>query len=139
MKYANVFITSAVLGLFAATGCMVRAHGHVAAPVAVVEVEEEPPPPRVVQVEVRPGFVYIEGRWVRQGGRWMWRDGYYERERTGYLYQQGHWDRRGNRHVWVDGRWNSHPVVRDHRDHREGHEDRHDHRHDGGPIIRDHR
>lgn len=27
-----------------ASGCVVRAHGHIGAPVAIVEVEEEPPP-----------------------------------------------------------------------------------------------
>lgn len=134
MKYANMFVISALTGLLAVTGCMVRAHGHVAAPVAVVEVEEEPPPPRVTTVEVRPGFVYIEGRWVRHGRRWVWHDGHYERHRAGYVYHQGRWDRRGNRHVWVEGRWNSQPVIRDHRDHRD-----HRRRHDGGPIIRDHR
>lgn len=133
----NALISTALAGLLALTGCMVSARGHVAAPVAVVEIEEEPPPPRVVQVVVRPGFVYVQGRWVRHGGRWVWRDGYYERERVGYVYQQGRWDRRGNRHVWVDGGWNAQPVVRDHREHHEHREGRHERR--GGPIVRDHR
>src|SRR5262249_29503725 len=102
-----------------AGGCMVEAHGHVAAPVAVVEVDEDPPPPRVVTMEYRPGYVVVEGRWVRSGGRWEWRNGYYEPERVGYVYAQGHWDTRGNRHVWVDGSWRAGggggPAVRDHR------------------------
>ena len=124
-------------------GCVVSARGRVAAPVAYVEVEEEPPPPRTVVVETRPGFIWIEGRWVRDGGRWAWRDGYYERERAGYIYDQGRWERRGNGHVWVEGNWRAggnasgNVDVRDHRtappppparDHREGPEVR-DHRH----------
>lgn len=144
MKRTHVLGTIALAGLLGTSGCYVTARGHIAAPVAVVEVEEAPPPPRIVQVDVRPGFIYIQGRWVRSGGRWVWNDGYYERERPGYAYEQGHWDRRGNQHVWVEGRWNSGPVVRDHRvpeARREGpvvRDHRHEERHDG-PIVRDHR
>ncbi len=111
-----------VASLGAASGCMVEGHARVAEPVAVVEVDEEPPPPRVVNVEVRPGFLWIEGRWVRNGGRWAWRDGYYERERAGYMFEQGRWENRGGRHVWVEGHWRAGgrvetrgPAVRDHR------------------------
>lgn len=123
------------------TGCVVRAHGHVGAPVAVVEVQEEPPPPRVVVVPAaRPGFIWIEGRWVWGGGRWQWRDGYYERERSGYYWEQGRWERRGRGHVWVDGRWRSGgnrprnaPAVRDHRSGPPDSEPA------AGPRVRDHR
>ena len=121
-------------------GCLVRAQGHVAAPVAYVEVEEEPPPPRTVVVETRPGFIWVEGRWMRHGNRWDWRDGYYERERPGYAWEQGRWERRGNGHVWVEGRWrsggNAGPEVRDHRSAPPPQE--RDHR-EGGPDARDHR
>jgi hypothetical protein len=117
-------------------GCVVRAQGHISEPVAVVEVDEEPPPPRAVVVETRPGMIFIEGRWVRDGNRWAWRDGYWERERAGYAWEQGRWDRRGNRHVWVEGRWragaSAGPAVRDHR------EERHEEKHEG-PVVRDHR
>jgi hypothetical protein len=126
-------------------GCMVRGSGgaYVSGPsVAVVEVEQEPPPPRVVHYDSRPGFIYIQGRWNWSGGRWVWNDGYYERERSGYVYAPGRWERRGRRHVWVDGRWNSRgghnnsggTEVRDHRG-----RDRRNDRDDRGPVIRDHR
>ena len=130
-------------------GCVVHGSGgaYVSGPsVAVVEVEEEPPPPRVVHYEYRPGFIWIEGRWNWRGGQWVWMDGYYERERVGYVYAPGRWERRGRRHVWVEGRWNAGgggreehhggPTVRDHRDR----DDRDDNRGRGdGPVIRDHR
>ena len=112
----SLIIASTLLG--AASGCVVRAHGRVAVPppVAVVEVEEEPPPPRTVVVETRPGFVFIEGRWHRRGGRWDWVDGHWERERSGHYWTPGRWERRHNRHVWVEGRWQAGgPVIRDHR------------------------
>jgi hypothetical protein len=71
-------------------------------------VDEEPPAPRVETVEVRPGYVHIEGHWYRRGGRWEWQEGRYERERTGHHWVAGHWDRRGKGHVWVEGRWEAH-------------------------------
>jgi len=64
-----------------------------------------PPPARVISVEPRPGYAYIQGRWDLEGGRWVWRDGYWIRQRTGYVYDQGYWDRRGSGYVWVEGRW----------------------------------
>jgi hypothetical protein len=119
-----------------ATGCMVEARGHVSAPMAVVEVDEEPPPPRVETVEFRPGFVRIEGRYVRNGNRWAWRDGYYERERVGYAWDQGRWETRGNHHVWVEGRWRSGGPER----REERREEVRDHRErEGGAVVRDHR
>jgi hypothetical protein len=138
---------SLLLAALLLPACVVRGSGsaHVSGPVAVVEVEEEPPPPRVVHVETRPGFLWVEGRWVRRSGRWVWNDGHYERTRSGHVWSQGRWERRGNRHVWVEGRWNRSsgpaPAVRDHRENR--HDDRHDNRRDNrrddGPVIRDHR
>jgi hypothetical protein len=98
------------------SGCTIEARGHVAAPVAVVEVDEEPPPPRRVVIETRPGFIFVEGRWVRHGGRWDWVDGHYERERVGHVWVPGRWERRGNHHVWIEGEWRAGgTVVRDHR------------------------
>src|SRR5271169_5602821 len=94
-----------VASLFAGVGAGCTGTVRVAEPVAVVEVDEEPPPPRAEVVEVRPGFVFVQGNWFRANGRWEWRGGRWERERVGYVWEGGHWDRRGNRHVWVEGRW----------------------------------
>lgn len=132
------------------TGCMVHGSGgaYVSGPsVAVVEVESEPPPPRVVHYDHRPGFIYIDGRWDWRGGRWVWRDGYYERERAGYVYAPGRWERRGRGHAWVEGRWNrggrdtsNSPGGTEVRDHRgRDRRDDDDRRDRGGPVIRDHR
>jgi hypothetical protein len=141
LKNLASFALAATLASGAA-GCVVRAHGYVRAPVAVVEVDEDPPPPRVVVTDVRPGFVFVQGRWYRQGNRWEWRDGYWERSRAGHTWEQGRWERRGRGHVWVEGRWraggrvdsgNHNGQVRDHR--------RNDPppRRNDGPVIRDHR
>jgi hypothetical protein len=116
MKNAlGTFLLTTVLA-GTAGACLVEARGHVAAPVAVVEVEEEPPPPRRVEVEARPGFLFIEGHWYRSGSRWVWQDGHWERTRRDRVWVQGRWERRGRRHVWIEGEWRAGGnVVRDHR------------------------
>ncbi|HLL25064.1 MAG TPA: hypothetical protein VK427_23175 [Kofleriaceae bacterium] len=151
MNRKNLIASFGLATLFAlSAGCMVHGSGgaYVSGPsVAVVEVEEEPPPPRVERFHSRPGFIYIQGRWNWHGGRWVWNDGYYERERAGYVYAPGRWERRGRRHVWVDGRWDAHGRGRvehrsnepDVRDHRDRDRDRDRRRDDDGPVIRDHR
>ena len=134
MLIKNIFVGLVLSSSLGA--CMVEGHARVVepAPIAVVEVDEEPPPPRTVVVETRPGYIWIEGRWDRVGGRWAWRDGRYERERAGSMWEAGRWERRGNRHVWVEGRWCAGgPVVRDHRDEQPITPP------PPGPVVRDHR
>ncbi len=146
MRFKNALGSFVLASLFAlpSIGCMVRGSGsaYVSGPsVAVIEVEEEPPPPRVMVVQSRPGHIWIEGRWERRGRSWHWHDGRYERERVGYGWQQGRWERRGRGHVWVDGRWSAGARERreDRREERqERREDRRDHR-GRGPVVRDHR
>ncbi|HKE19979.1 MAG TPA: YXWGXW repeat-containing protein [Kofleriaceae bacterium] len=89
------------------SGCVVRTRARVTAG-PVVEVEEAPPPPRRERVVVRPGYVWIRGRWEFRGGHWVWRAGFWRAARAGYVWDPGHWQRRGRRYVWVEGRW----VVR---------------------------
>jgi hypothetical protein len=101
-KIAGLVFVTLLAG--AASACVVRGSAHVA-PVAVVEVEEAPPPPRQERVVIRPGFVWVDGRWDYRRGRYVWVDGRYERERRGHRWVNGHWERRGRRHVWIDGHW----------------------------------
>jgi len=68
-------------------------------------VEDAPPAPREEVVVTRPGFVFVHGHWNREGGRWVWVGGRYERERVGKTFIQGHWERRGHQHVWIEGGW----------------------------------
>jgi hypothetical protein len=115
----GTLVLAAALG-----GCYVQGDARVAAPapqpvvVASVQpapapqpvvqdevVEQEPPAPQVYVAAVRPGFIYIDGRWRWEGRRWVWREGYYERERAGFLWEPGRWTVRGRGHVWVEGRW----------------------------------
>lgn len=144
MKLINALGSFALVAAVAAgSGCVVRARGHVGVPVAVVEVDEEPPPPRAVVMETRPGFIFIQGRWTRQGRQWVWADGRWDRERAGYQWDEGRWERRGRGHVYVEGRWRSGGGSRPAED--QGPRVR-DHRSDpppppppSGPVVRDHR
>jgi hypothetical protein len=93
----------------AMTGCYASDSAYV--------VDDTPPSPREEVVVVRPGFVWIHGRWTHPGGRWAWQSGYYERERPNQVYVEGRWERRGRGHVWIDGGWRARNgvVIRDRR------------------------
>ena len=63
-------------------------------------------------VVYRPGFFFVQGHWYRDGDRWSWSRGYYERERPGYVYVQGRWDRDGGRFRYREGGWRARVVRR---------------------------
>lgn len=125
-------------------GCVIHGRG-------AVVVDSEPPPPRYVEVDYRPGYVWIDGYWAYRGATWVWIDGYYERERPGHVHVAGRWVRRSGRWHWVEPRWERghardhrrsrprlDPARRDHRDHRAPRVKQRDHR-DDRPKARDHR
>jgi hypothetical protein len=138
MKVRNVIGSLAFAML--AGGCVVSGSAHVR-PVAVVEVDSEPPPPQYEEVQVRPGFVYMQGRWNWEGGRWVWMSGRYERERAGQMWAPGRWEARGGRHVWVEGEWRAGAAPA--RVEAHGNVEVRDHRAPApapaGPVVRDHR
>ena len=106
MLAALVVAGSAVAALPAMSGCYASGGAYV--------VEDAPPAPREEIVVSRPGYVWIHGRWTHPGRNWVWRGGYYERERADQIYVDGRWERRGRGHVWVDGGWRAraHVTVR---------------------------
>jgi len=119
MKFGSFALVAALAA--GSVGCVVRAHGRVGVPVTVVEVDEEPPPPRVYVRDTRPGFVFIQGRWIAAAaaGSGVTDTG----SGTARIpLEDGRWERRGRGHVWVEGRWhaesgggNDGGNVRDHR------------------------
>jgi hypothetical protein len=103
-----VFLGILIAGSVGACTVHGRAAGTYHGPSAGVVVYDPPPsPPPRRHVVVRPGYVWIEGRYDYHGGRYVWRDGYYERERRGHVYRPGRWQRSGRGHVWVEGRWDA--------------------------------
>ncbi|HEU0031106.1 MAG TPA: hypothetical protein VFQ53_10775 [Kofleriaceae bacterium] len=96
----------------AAPACVVRGSGTMAVSGSTTPVVySEPPPEQVETVTVRPGFVWVRGRWDWRNGQWAWVGGHWERERAGYAWQPGRWERRGNAWHWVEGRWAAGAVV----------------------------
>jgi hypothetical protein len=100
---AALIVTSTALTVPAMTGCYASEGTYVIA--------ESPPPPRDEVVVYRPGHVWVHGRWTRPGRHWVWRSGYYARERPNHVYVEGRWERRNRGYVWVDGSWRSRGVV----------------------------
>ena len=95
--------TSILLTLVVALGAAVASAGCVVHARAYPTVA--PPPPQYVEVDYRPGYTWIEGRWVWRYNNWHWQNGYWVAERPGYYYSQGYWSNQGGRHVWVGGSW----------------------------------
>lgn len=93
---APVLMLGAALAVAPMTGCAAEGSYLVAS---------GPPAPRHETIVYRPGFVYVQGHWVRDGGHWHWRDGYYIRERPNYVYTQPRWERRGRGYVYIQGEW----------------------------------
>ena len=104
--FAALLFTGAVFATVPAmSGCYATTTG------GAYIVEDVPPPPRQEVAVYRPGYVWIHGRWTHPGRHWVWRGGYYERERPGHVYVEGRWERRGRSHVWVDGGWRARGTV----------------------------
>lgn len=90
----------------AAPGCVVRGSGYVGASTTPV-VYQEPPQAQVEEVSVRPGYLFVRGRWDWQNGQWAWIGGHWEAERAGYGWSEGRWERRGNAWHWIEGTWSA--------------------------------
>jgi hypothetical protein len=82
-------------------GCYVHGRGH------VEYAAYDPPPPRYVYADYRPGYVWVDGYWYWNTNRYLWRDGYYIRERPGYVWVQPRYQ--GRR--LYPGYWNERRVV----------------------------
>ena len=73
-----------------------------APPVVVVAPPSVPvvalPPPRV-------GFVWVQGFWDWDGGRYVWREGHWEHERPGFVYTPAAWVQVGGGWHLTRGHW----------------------------------
>ena len=69
---------------------------------------EGPPPPRygVMGVAPGPGYVWADGFWNLQGGRWGWSEGRWVRPpRRNASWVHPEWRREGNRWRYHRGYW----------------------------------
>jgi hypothetical protein len=65
---------------------------------------EAPPAPRAEKIAARAGFVWVPGHWDWRGV-WTWVKGSFERERPGKRWNEGRWERNGARWVYREGAW----------------------------------
>jgi hypothetical protein len=75
------------------------------APVVVYQAPPPPPQAEVVTVSPGPGFFWIPGIWIWEGGRHVWRGGHWEAHRPGYTYVPHQWGRVGNAWHLNGGYW----------------------------------
>lgn len=73
--------------------------GSIAVPAAAaVYVQVAPPAPRVEVVPAaRPGYTWTQGYWDWRGNRHVWVGGHWVRERPGYAYMEPRWVERDGR------------------------------------------
>lgn len=54
-----------------------------------------------------PGYIWVNGEWLRRGRHYNYRQGYWAPPRPRYhQYREGRWQQRRNGYYWVPGRWN---------------------------------
>lgn len=66
---------------------------------------EAPPPPPMERVRARHGWVWVEGGFEWNHGRYRRLTGHWERERPDRHWHSGRWDWRGDHYEWVPGAW----------------------------------
>ncbi|MFI5152330.1 MAG: YXWGXW repeat-containing protein [Chitinophagales bacterium] len=52
-----------------------------------------------------PGYVWIGGDWLWEGGRYAWHPGHWERPRSGHRWVEGHWQSEHKGWKWYHGHW----------------------------------
>ena len=56
-------------------------------------------------VSPRPNYVWIDGEWVRHGGRYVYRSGYWAAPHMGSMWVPGRWVRERRGWYWQPGFW----------------------------------
>jgi hypothetical protein len=94
---------------------------------------QPPPPNRAETATMKPGFVWVTGRWDWKDDKWAWIDGHYERQRAHKRWREARWEAKDGAYALVDGDWidenappqvappvpppdSMQPPVRDHRE-----------------------
>ena len=66
---------------------------------------QAPPPMRAETASMKPGFVWVRGRWDWRDDKWEWVNGHYERERAHKKWREARWEDRDGTWALVDGEW----------------------------------
>ena len=104
MRFTLVKLAAAALVAGAAlSGCIVAP-----APAYEGEAVYQAPPPvqyEAVGIAPSPGYFWIGGAWLWEGGRYGWRPGHWEAPRPGYRYVPHRWHHVGNGWRAAPGHW----------------------------------
>ncbi|WMW79346.1 YXWGXW repeat-containing protein [Undibacterium cyanobacteriorum] len=75
--------------------------------VQAVQTETAPPPPmqEVITVAPAPGYLWVNGFWYWEGGRHVWRAGYWAPPRVGFTWFPHRWERVGVHWHFRPGHW----------------------------------
>jgi hypothetical protein len=69
-------------------------------------VADQPVEPVYVRpVAPYPGAVWVDGDWVRRGGRYTYVNGYWARPHRGRVYTHGGWVHTNRGYAWHHGYW----------------------------------
>jgi hypothetical protein len=100
-----IFLSVAAMALL--SSCVIRARPGVAvyADVPVVTVAPPAPEYEVVPEAPYPGYVWIDGAWLWEGGEYRWHRGHWEAPREGFHWVPHTWVREGNGWRMQGGRW----------------------------------
>jgi hypothetical protein len=52
-----------------------------------------------------PGYIWIDGDWVWDGGKYRWHDGHWAMGRAGRNWHRGFWEPHGSGWRWHRGGW----------------------------------
>ena len=99
-------LASLVMGLVTAAGITVASVGTASADVVVRRYPDSPPPSvTVVEHPERRGYVWVDGGYRWEHGRYVERRGHYVVERRGYRWEPERWELRHGHYYRVTGRW----------------------------------
>ncbi|MEO9021233.1 MAG: hypothetical protein ABI237_17415 [Ginsengibacter sp.] len=70
-------------------------------------VRDRPYPPSYERpIAPGPNHVWVTGEWVKRGRGYIYRPGYWSRQRGGHMYYiSGHWQSRRQGWTWIRGYW----------------------------------
>ncbi|MEO6290397.1 MAG: hypothetical protein ABIO76_10770 [Ginsengibacter sp.] len=92
-----------LLGMLAATLIFLAGCG----PSAVVVRTRPQPPVYVRPMAPGPGYIWVEGDWIRRGRYYNYRKGHWVAQSPRYRqYKPGRWQQRRSGWYWIPGRWN---------------------------------
>jgi len=104
-------ICSAIILIALLSGCVVGPEpgGYVysdSAPAPIIT-DVAPPAPQYEEVGIAPapGYFWISGVWIWEGGRHVWHPGHWSAPRDGYTWVPHQWHRAGNQWRMDGGHW----------------------------------